>query len=265
MVMSNAITVFHFQNPSHGELLTGRKLLPSESDIFLYDFAGMINTFLSGFLINRSWIQGGAMKKALLLVDIQNDFISGGALAVPDGDAVVPAANDAMKHFNLVVATQDWHPADHGSFAGQHSGRKPGDFIELNGLKQILWPDHCVMNTRGAEFAGGLALERVHKIFQKGIHREVDSYSGFFDNGHRYDTGLGDFLKEQAVEEIAIVGLATDYCVKHTAMDARKLGFRTNVIREGVRGVEIMKGDCEKAIHEMKNAGVIIVGMNELA
>jgi nicotinamidase/pyrazinamidase len=199
------------------------------------------------------------MKKALILTDIQNDFMPGGALPVPDGDAVVKVANRVMKNFDLVIATKDRHPADHGSFASQHAGRKPGEVIELNGLTQILWPDHCVMDTKGAEFVTGLDVERITKIFCKGDDREVDSYSGFFDNGRRNDTGLGNYLTALNVDEITIMGLATDYCVKFTALDARKLGFKTKLIKEGVRGVEINKGDCEKAFNEMKDAGIIIV------
>lgn len=203
------------------------------------------------------------MKSALILVDIQNDFIPGGALAVPDGDAIVKVANNVMKHFDHVIATQDWHPPDHGSFASQHEGRKPGEFIALSGLTQILWPDHCVMDTKGAEFVEGLDIEKVTKIIRKGMDKHVDSYSGFFDNHHRHNTGLGDYLKTKNVDEIAIMGLATDYCVKFTALDARKLGFKTKLIKEGVRGVELNKGDCEKALREMENAGVIVTSVND--
>lgn len=199
------------------------------------------------------------MKTALILVDIQNDFVPGGALAVPDGDAVVAVANRWMSRFDLVLATQDWHPAGHGSFAGSHSGKRPGDMIVLNGLNQVLWPDHCVQNTKGAEFVAGLDVARIGKIFRKGRDRNTDSYSGFFDNGHRNATGLGAYLKQERVDEVSILGLATDYCVKYTALDARRLGFRTRLITEGVRGVELAAGDCEKAIAEMREAGVEIV------
>lgn len=205
------------------------------------------------------------MKKALILVDIQNDFIPGGALAVPDGDAIIPVANKLIQQFDLIVATQDWHPADHDSFASQHKTQKPGDIIEVNGLTQILWPDHCVQNTNGAQFVEGLDVDKITKIFQKGIDKQVDSYSGFFDNGHLRDTGLGNYLKAQNVEEVTLVGLATDYCVKFTALDARKLGFRTRLIKEGVRGVELNPGDCEKAIKKMKNQGVIIESTSDYA
>ena len=141
--------------------------------------------------------------------------------------------------------------------------KKPGDLIELNGITQILWPDHCVQNTQGAEFVEGLDIAKITKIFPKGIDRKADSYSGFFDNGRRHDTGLGDYLNAQNVEEIALVGLATDYCVKYTAMDARQLGFRTKLIEEGVRGVELNVGDGQKAMRDMADNGVIITSMHE--
>jgi nicotinamidase/pyrazinamidase len=201
------------------------------------------------------------MKKALILVDIQNDFLPGGALAVPDGDAVVPVANRAMGLFDLVVATQDWHPADHGSFASQHAGRKPGDVIDLHGLQQVLWPDHCVVETRGAAFAPGLDTGRIHEVIRKGTDPNVDSYSGFFDNGHRHATGLADMLRRREIDELAIMGLATDYCVKFTALDARALGFKTRLILPGVRGVEIHAGDCRRAIDDMRTAGVEVVDL----
>src|SRR5688500_5437345 len=163
--------------------------------------------------------------KALILVDLQNDFLSGGAPAVPDGDVVIPIANELQQKFPLVVATQDWHPANHGSFAANHPGKKPGDIIELNGLPQILWPVHCVQGTRGAEFVAGLDGSRVARVFHKGTDAGIDSYSGFFDNGHRKATGLGDYLKERGVTDVYVMGLATDYCVKFTALDARQLEF----------------------------------------
>jgi len=204
------------------------------------------------------------MKKALVLVDIQNDFVPGGALAVPDGDAVVRVANRAMPHFDLVVATRDWHPADHGSFATRHAGRKIGDLIDLNGLQQILWPDHCVQNTPGAEFVASLDTGKIDAIFKKGMDKTVDSYSGFFDNGHKNATGMGDYLKKQKVDELTIMGLATDYCVKFTALDARKLGFKVRLLKEGVRGVDVRKGDCDRAMDEMKQAGVEILSVDSL-
>ncbi len=204
------------------------------------------------------------MKSALLLVDIQNDFIPGGALAVPDGDAVVKAANDVMKAFEIVIATRDWHPADHGSFASQHQGKTPGNIIELSGLEQILWPDHCVQNTKGAELVEGLNDEKITRLFYKGTVRSVDSYSAFFDNSKRKDTGLGDYLTSKGIGEVFIVGLATDYCVKYTALDAIELGLATKIIIEGVRGVELNEGDCEKALKEMSDAGARIISKGDL-
>jgi nicotinamidase/pyrazinamidase len=204
------------------------------------------------------------MKKALILVDMQNDFIPGGALAVPEGDLIVPVANNIMRKFDLVVATQDWHPPDHGSFASRYAGKKPGEYVKLNGLQQVLWPDHCVSSSKGAEFVTGLNVDGITHVVKKGMDKRVDSYSGFFDNDHRKTTGLGDYLSKQEIDELAIMGLATDYCVKFTALDARRLGFKTNLIQEGVRGVEINEGDCEKAFMAMRDAGVIIISVEDI-
>jgi nicotinamidase/pyrazinamidase len=198
--------------------------------------------------------------KALILVDLQNDFVEGGALAVPDGKAVIPIANTVQTAFDLVVATQDWHPPDHGSFAANHPGKKPGDYITLGGLSQVLWPVHCVQDTRGADFVHGLDRSQWAAIFQKGKNREIDSYGGFFDNDHKQATGLGDFLHKKGVTEVIVMGLATDYCVKFTVLDALKLGFRTDVILPGCRGVNLRKGDVERAIEEMRTAGARIAG-----
>jgi nicotinamidase/pyrazinamidase len=196
--------------------------------------------------------------KALLLIDIQNDFLPGGALAVANGDEVVPVANRLMPDYQLVVATQDWHPANHGSFASQHPGRRAGEVMQLDGLDQILWPDHCVQGTHGAGFAPGLNTAGIHHIVQKGTDRSIDSYSGFFDNARRKATGLEHYLLSQGVDEVHIMGLATDYCVKFTALDAVSLGFRTTVLSEGVRGVELNPGDSRRAMEEMRAAGIII-------
>lgn len=196
--------------------------------------------------------------RALILVDIQNDFLAGGALEVPDGNAVIPVANALQAHFPLVVCTQDWHPADHQSFATQHSGRQPGDQIEIGGLPQTLWPDHCVQGTPGAEFAQDLERGRVEQVFRKGTDRNIDSYSTFFDNTHRKDTGLGDFLRAKGVDEVWLMGLATDYCVRFSALDALQLGFRTHVIADGCRAVDLLEGDGERALAEVAEAGARI-------
>lgn len=201
--------------------------------------------------------------KALILVDIQNDFLPGGALAVPYGDEVVPVANRLMPHYGLVVATQDWHPADHHSFASQHPGRNVGETIQLDGLRQILWPDHCVQETRGAEFAAELNPHGIHFVVRKGTDRQIDSYSGFFDNQRRKATGLSDLLQQRRVTVVDVMGLATDYCVKFTAFDAQELGYRTRVIVEGVRGVDLTPGDCQSALAEMLARGIKLISENE--
>lgn len=203
------------------------------------------------------------MTRALLLVDIQNDFIPGGALAVAEGDLVVPVANRLRQKFELVVATQDWHPANHGSFASNHPGTKPGELGALGGLPQIFWPDHCVQGTPGSWFHAELDLHGV-TLFRKGTDPEIDSYSAFFDNGHRKATGLGDFLRARGVRETVVLGLATDYCVKFTALDARGLGFDVTVVEDGCRGVELAPGDCARAFEAMHDAGARVVRSGEL-
>ncbi len=197
--------------------------------------------------------------KALLLIDIQNDFIPGGALAVTEGDQVVAVANKKMNEFDLVVATQDWHPQNHGSFAANHPPKNIGEIIDLDGLPQILWPVHCVQQSEGAKLVAELKKDKIDTIFVKGTDPKIDSYSGFFDNGHRKATGLGDFLKEKGVTDVYVMGLATDYCVKFSALDAVKLGFKTHLILEGCRGVNLQAGDVDKAIKEMEEAGVTII------
>jgi len=197
------------------------------------------------------------MKRALIIVDVQNDFCPGGALAVPDGDKVVPLINELQEKFEIVAATQDWHPKDHGSFAANHPGKKAGEIIVLNGLNQILWPAHCVQDTKGAGFVDGLCMDRVAKVFRKGMDKGIDSYSGFFDNGQKA-TGLEEYLKKQGVSDVYVVGLATDYCVKFTALDAVNLGFKTTVVKAGCRAVNVNPGDADKAIEEMKKAGIKI-------
>lgn len=202
--------------------------------------------------------------KALILVDIQNDFLPGGALAVPEGDAVVPLANHLLNAFPIVVATQDWHPANHGSFAESHPGKDLFEQIDLNGLQQTLWPTHCVQDTVGAQLAAGLDQDRIAKIFPKGTDPRIDSYSGLFDNGRRKSTGLGEWLKEHSVREVFVCGLATDYCVKFTALDAAQFGFKTHFIEDASRGVNLQPNDVMNAIAEMERAGVTIVQSTHL-
>lgn len=201
--------------------------------------------------------------KALILVDIQKDFLPGGTLAVPGGHEIIPLANQLMKHFNLVIATQDWHPKEHKSFADNHEHHRIGDVIDLEGCHQVLWPVHCVQETDGAEFADELH-RGFHQVFYKGTETHIDSYSGFFDNGRRKATGLGEFLKEKAVTEVYVMGLATDYCVKATALDAIHLGFKTYLIEDACRGVNLQPNDIDQAINEMKKGGVHVIMTNHI-
>jgi nicotinamidase/pyrazinamidase len=201
---------------------------------------------------------------ALIIVDLQNDFLPGGALPVPHGDEVIPVANELQRHFRLVVATKDWHPPDHGSFAANHKGKKPGDRIILDGIEQILWPVHCVQNTHGAELASSFDTSRIAHVFHKGIERNIDSYSTFFDNAHRRHTGLADYLKKRSIKDIYLMGLALDYCVKYSALDARHLSLNTHVIVDGCRGIELEPGDIDRALEEMKGAGAILLKSSDL-
>ena len=197
--------------------------------------------------------------KTLVLVDIQNDFLPGGALAVPEGDRIVPVVNALLPDFDLVVATQDWHPAGHGSFSASHPGRNPFEQIDLNGLPQTLWPVHCVQNTGGALFAPGLDTRRVERVFPKGTDPGVDSYSGLFDNGRRRGTGMVEWLRQRGAHDLWVCGLATDYCVKFTALDAVREGFGVHLLTAACRGVDISPGDCARAVEEMRVAGVEIL------
>jgi nicotinamidase/pyrazinamidase len=196
--------------------------------------------------------------RALLLIDIQNDFMPTGSLPVVDGDAVVPVANALMPAFPLVVATQDWHPAGHGSFAVNHPGTKPGDVIDLGGVAQVLWPPHCVQETRGAEFHRDLDVGGIDHVVRKGTDPAVDSYSGFFDNARRHATGLDAFLKERRVDEIVVAGLATDYCVQFTCLDGASLGYSVTVVVDGCRAVDLQPGDGDRAFERMSSAGVAL-------
>lgn len=201
---------------------------------------------------------------ALIIVDLQNDFLPGGALPVPHGDEVVPIANELQSRFDVVVATKDWHPPDHGSFAANHPGKKPGDRIILDGIEQILWPVHCVQNTHGAEFAPAFDTSRIADVFHKGIERNIDSYSTFFDNAHRRHTGLAHYLRKRSIQDIYLMGLALDYCVKYSVLDARQLGLNKHVILDGCRGIELARGDIGRAIDEMKRAGAVLLKSSEL-
>lgn len=175
--------------------------------------------------------------KALLIIDVQNDFVPGGALAVPEGDKVIPEINHIIYDYDLVVATQDWHPENHKSFASNHTGKNPFDVIELNGLEQVLWPNHCVQETQGAELVPSLNTKPIEAIFRKGMDCEIDSYSAFFDNGKRKSTNLSEFLKAKGIKEIDVVGLAADYCVYYSIEDALAQGFKVGLIKTATRPI----------------------------
>lgn len=202
--------------------------------------------------------------RALLLTDIQNDFMPFGALPVADGDGVVSVANVLIPRFSLVVATQDWHPAEHGSFASTHPGAKVGDVVMLGEIEQVLWPDHCVQGTPGASFHSALDIAGIDRVVRKGNDPGFDSYSGFFDNGHGRATGLGGFLESHAVDEIVVLGLTTDYCVRATALDAVGLGFGVILVSDGCRAVNAQPGDGDRALAEMHAAGVRIIESAQL-
>src|SRR3954465_7991774 len=202
--------------------------------------------------------------RALILVDLQNDFVPGGALAVREGDRVIPIANRVQQAFDLIVASRDWHPRDHGSFAANHPGRKVGEVIDLNGLPQILWPVHCVQNTWGADFVPGLDTSRIERVFLKGTDKEIGSYSAFFDNGHRKSTGMGEYLREKGVRDVYVCGLATDYCVNFTALDARQLGFNIQLIEDASRGVNLKPDDSVNALDGIRRVGGHIIRSESL-
>lgn len=176
--------------------------------------------------------------RTLIIVDIQYDFLPGGALAVPAGDEIIPIINQLQPSFDLVVATQDWHPAGHGSFASAHPGHQAFDQIQLAGLDQVLWPDHCVQGTFGADISLKLNTAQVEAVFRKGTDPNIDSYSGFYDNGKRKQTGLAGYLRERGTTHVAVCGLAADYCVYFTAMDALAAGFATSIVSEAVRAID---------------------------
>lgn len=199
----------------------------------------------------------GSMKTdtALLVVDVQNDFCPGGALAVADGDAVVPIANRLMDKFQFTVLTQDWHPADHASFASQHPGRVPLSTIEMPYGIQVLWPDHCVQGTKGAEFHKDLTTDRAQLVVRKGFRRRIDSYSAFYENDRRTPTGLDGYFRDMGVTHLVLVGLATDYCVFYSAADAVKRGYTVTVVEDGCRGIGL-DGSMAKALGDMRTMGV---------
>lgn len=175
--------------------------------------------------------------KTLILVDIQNDFMPGGTLAVPEGDRILEVVNRLQPAFDLVVATQDWHPASHLSFASNHPDKQPFEVIELDGLQQVLWPDHCVQGSAGAALHPLLDQHRIEAIFRKGMRRETDSYSAFYDNGHRYNTGLAGYLRDRGASDLYFCGLAADYCVWYSMQDALAEGFGVTLLEDATRPI----------------------------
>lgn len=200
--------------------------------------------------------------KALIIVDVQNDFTTGGRLAVDGGEEIIPLVNRIQDEFELIVATQDWHPQDHKSFASNHPGKDPFDKILLNGLEQVLWPDHCVQGTHGAAFHAALRMNRVAAIFRKGMASSVDSYSGFYDNGRLRSTGLAGYLRECKVNEVFVAGLAADYCVYYTARDALAEGFQSNLIEDATR--PISAEGFAKAKEDLLRSGAKVIESKDL-
>ncbi len=200
----------------------------------------------------------------LLLTDIQNDFCPGGALAVPHGDEIVPVANRIARCFAHVLLVQDWHPKGHISFASSHHGKRPFESIELGYGSQTLWPDHCVQGSRGAAFHPGLDIPYAELIIRKGFHRDIDSYSVFYENDRVTPTGLAGYLRERGLRHVFLAGLATDYCVKFSAIDARREGFEATVIETACRAIDL-DGSLRRALADMKAAGVELISDEPLA
>jgi nicotinamidase/pyrazinamidase len=195
--------------------------------------------------------------KALIIVDIQNDFTSGGALPVPGGDTIIGLANQIQQKFELVVATQDWHPKGHRSFASAHPGHQVFDKVKLYGLDQTLWPDHCLQGSPGAEFHPDLDTRNIEAIFRKGTDPSIDSYSGFYDNGHRKSTGLSGYLKDRNISDVYVCGLAGDFCVYFTALDSLREGFNTFLVEDTTRSIDAAAFEIAKYEIQLKGGQII--------
>ncbi len=202
--------------------------------------------------------------KALVIVDMQNDFMPGGPLGVHDADQIVPILNQLASRFPLTVATQDWHPADHCSFAPTHSGKKPGEIVSVNGIDQILWPVHCVRQSKGAELISTLDKGPIASTFYKGTDKEIDSYSAFFDNVRLQSTGLGEYLKSRHITDLYIAGVATDYCVLYSVLDAIDLGFSVVVISDACRAINLHPNDEKMSFEAMAARGAKIQTSKEV-
>lgn len=200
--------------------------------------------------------------RTLILVDVQNDFMPNGRLAVPQADRIIPVINRIQEHFDLIVATQDWHPKNHKSFASNHRDKKPFDIIDLNGTEQILWPDHCVQGSSGAEFHPDLQTNKIAAVFRKGMNPEIDSYSGFFDNNRKISTGLSGYLKEKGVTDVHFCGLATDICVFHTVRDSIGEGFSAILIEDASQPLDATDFVVKRT--ELIQLGVRIISSNDM-
>ncbi len=203
------------------------------------------------------------MKSCLIITDVQNDFCPGGSLAVADGDKIVPIINEISPKFDKVVATQDWHPFNHVSFAKTH-GRKLYDVITVNGIQQVLWPEHCVSGTLGADFHKDLDAREIDLIIRKGTDPLIDSYSTFLENDRKTETGLHYYLQGLGLKDLFFTGLATDYCVYYSALDAINLGFHVSVVLDATRGVDVPAGNMDKAIEDMKQRGITVLNHDAL-
>ena len=195
--------------------------------------------------------------KALVIVDLQNDFLPGGALEVPEGDIIVERINDILNNYDLIIATKDWHPEDHISFASNHKNKDVGDVINYEGINQILWPDHCIQKSPGSDFPKNFNSSKIKKIIYKGQNSNIDSYSAFYDNAKDASTGLADFLRIKKVEKVDFVGLATEYCVKFTALDSVSEGFYTRVITKCTKGLN--ENECKLAFDQMRDKGIVLI------
>ena len=193
---------------------------------------------------------------ALLIIDVQNDFCPGGTLAVPDGDSIIPVINSLGSQFRLVAAAQDWHPKEHISFASNHPGKQAYDTVPWKNEMQVLWPDHCIAGSPGSAFHPALNTDLCSIIIRKGTNAQIDSYSAFFENDHTTPTGLTGYLQTLGISSVVLCGLATDYCIYYSAVDARKLGFTVSVLQEGIRGVNQPEGSTLSAISDMKQQGI---------
>lgn len=202
--------------------------------------------------------------KAFLIVDMQNDFMPGGPLAVPGGDKIIFLINSLTSRFSLVIASQDWHPEDHMSFACVHPGKKVAEVVKIQGEDQILWPVHCVQNSEGAKIVSGIDPSKIDKVILKGSDRWIDGYSAFFDHQRRKSTGLADYLTEKKVDTLYLAGVATDYCIFYSALDALDLGFNVFVIQDACRGLDLKKGDGKRALQLLKEKGAHLITSDEI-